>query len=284
MDRDGLVERWAQLQREAPLIHCITSPIAINDCANAVLAVGARPICAEYPEEVAEITKSSNALSVSLANITEARAKSIMISGLAAKAAGISSVIDLVGIRCSAFRLALAKKYIAECKPAIIKGNASEIRTLAGERGEFHDGIDTAKQDRVSLDDPESIRDMEKILKKLAVQYRAVIMATGAVDLISDGENIFAIENGVPEMGRVTGTGCILNCLIASFLSVAEPLEAAVLAASVWGISGELGDRSRGLGTYHIELLNQLSLIDGKRIKEYAKIKRIEKGIGYGFS
>jgi hydroxyethylthiazole kinase len=207
-----------------------------------------------------------------------------MISGLAAKAAGISSVIDLVGIRCSAFRLALAKKYIAECKPVIIKGNASEIRTLAGERGEFHDGIDTAKQDRVSLDDPESIRDMEKILKKLAVQYRAVIMATGAVDLISDGENTFAIENGVPEMGRVTGTGCILNCLIASFLSVAEPLEAAVLAASVWGISGELGDRSRGLGTYHIELLNQLSLIDGKRIKEYAKIKRIEKGIGYGFS
>lgn len=275
IDCNILAERWMQLQREAPLIHCITSPIAINDCANAVLAVGARPICAEYPEEVAEITKSSNALAVSLANITEARAKSVLISGLASKEEKIPSVIDLVGIRCSSFRLDLAKKYIAECKPAIIKGNASEIRTLAGEPGECHDGIDTAKQDRVNPEDPESIRNMEKILKKLVEKYEAVVVVTGAVDLISDGTNTLAVLNGVPEMGKVTGTGCILNCLMATFLSVAEPLQAAVLAAAVWGISGESGNRFRGLGTYHIELLNQLSLINENRIKEFAKVQRI---------
>ena len=33
-----------QLHDQAPLIHCITHPIVVNDCANAVLALGGRPI------------------------------------------------------------------------------------------------------------------------------------------------------------------------------------------------------------------------------------------------
>ncbi len=37
--------------KKAPLIHCITNPISIHDCANVILAVGGRPIMAEHPEE-----------------------------------------------------------------------------------------------------------------------------------------------------------------------------------------------------------------------------------------
>ena len=40
-----------RVQREKPLIHCITNPISMRDCANTLLAVSARPIMAEYPPE-----------------------------------------------------------------------------------------------------------------------------------------------------------------------------------------------------------------------------------------
>ena len=56
-----------------PLIHCITNPISINQCANAVLSAGARPIMAEHPLEVAEITATASALMLNIANITDVR-------------------------------------------------------------------------------------------------------------------------------------------------------------------------------------------------------------------
>ena len=74
-----------QLHDQAPLIHCITHPLVVNDCANAVLALGGRPIMAEHPAEVADISASAAALTVSLGNITDARAESMLLAGKAIK-------------------------------------------------------------------------------------------------------------------------------------------------------------------------------------------------------
>ena len=62
-----------------PLIHCITNPISINQCANTILSTGARPIMAEHPEEAAIITKSAGALMLNLGNITDARKESMLM-------------------------------------------------------------------------------------------------------------------------------------------------------------------------------------------------------------
>ena len=72
-----------KVRAQAPLIHCITNPISINQCANAILAVGARPIMAEHPKEVREITDSARALMLNLGNITDARMTSMEISARA---------------------------------------------------------------------------------------------------------------------------------------------------------------------------------------------------------
>ena len=59
-----------QLTRTAqPLIHCITNPISIHDCANIILAAGGRPIMAEHPAEVAEITSHAQSLALNLGNL-----------------------------------------------------------------------------------------------------------------------------------------------------------------------------------------------------------------------
>ena len=128
-DRKNVESLLHSIRKNEPLIHCITNPISINDCANAVLATGAKPVMAEHPLEVAHITSMASVLAVNLGNITDARMESIMISGRQAEELNIPSIIDSVGVTCSDIRLKLAKEYIDMCRPAVIKGNISEIKT-----------------------------------------------------------------------------------------------------------------------------------------------------------
>lgn len=260
---------WIKLKEECPLIHCITNPISINDCANIVLAAGAKPIMAEHPDEVAEITAVSNALAVNLGNITDARMKSMMISGMTAKARGINVVIDIVGTACSRMRLEYAKDYIEKVKPQIVKGNISELKALKCMANNAC-GIDVGAED--------AAMDLEQIilfLKELALEYNTIIMASGKVDYITDGKEVYAVYNGSPRMAQVTGTGCMLNVLTASFMAVCEPLQAAVSAAVVLGVCGELADNSQGIGSYHIGLLDSVSELTNEQIVEKARVERI---------
>ena len=93
-----------QVKGKRPLIHCITNPISITQCANAILAVGARPIMAEHPEEVAEITETADALLLNLGNITDVRMESMKIA-----------MREAIAHDTEPFR----KKLVAEC-PAMI--------------------------------------------------------------------------------------------------------------------------------------------------------------------
>lgn len=258
------------VRENSPLIHSITSPIAINDCANAVLALGAKPIMAEHPAEVAQITGMAQALTVSLANITDARAESIMISGKVKPA-----VIDVVGVTCSPFRMELAKRFVEECHPAVIKGNVSEIRAMAGV--DFGaSGIDVSRADAVAKDNRESQLQMADLMKRYAASVQAVVMASGEVDIIAaaDGETVYFVENGTADMAKVTGTGCMLTCITGVYLSVTDPVTASVLAAVTLGIAGEKADSSRGLGSYHIGLMDALSTLTDDQLMELMQVTK----------
>jgi hydroxyethylthiazole kinase len=278
-----------RIRAQRPLVHSITSPVAINDCANAILALGAQPICAEHPKEVAGITRMAKALTVSLANITDARLESILISGRTAREIGIFSVIDAVGVTCSPLRMEHAQNFIRDCHPTVIKGNVSEIRALAG--AQFHaTGIDVGEADAVTGEHKDVLIGTAKLVRDYAAHTGAVVLASGVIDLISNGRDVYAIHNGSPHMSRVTGTGCILTCIIGTFLSVASgnvsepntaaPLTASLLGTAVWGICGEIADQPpesfRGLGTYHINLLDALSLLTTEQFKEHIHVEKLD--------
>ena len=178
---------------QAPLIHCITNPISINDCANVVLALGAKPIMAEHPKEVHEITALAKALAVNLGNITDARAESIFISGGVAKNAQIPCVIDVVGAACSALRMELAQRFIRECTPCVIKGNLSEIKALAGVDNAAQ-GIDVGQKDSVNGKDTQKLQKTGQLVCSYAKKAHAVVMASGAVDIISDGSQVWFVK------------------------------------------------------------------------------------------
>lgn len=257
------------LREKTPLIHCITNPISINDCANAVLALGAKPIMAEHPKEVCEITAISNSLAVNLGNITDARLESIMLSGKKAKDLSLNSVIDMVGVACSSLRLDFAKSFVKECSPKVIKGNVSELKALCGEKNNAL-GIDVGKNDIVTK---ENIKTLSTLFSQMSKEYNSVIIATGKTDIIAYKNEIYTISNGCEKMSLITGTGCMLNVLIGSFLSVASPLEATILATAYFGVCGELSDNSNGTGSFRTELLDKLYLLNSATFCEMAKIK-----------
>ncbi len=239
-----------KVRETAPLIHCITNPISINDCANAVLAVGAKPIMAEHPLEVEEITRSAAALGVNLGNITDARIESIRKSAAAAKGAGIPYTLDAVGVTCSGLRLDLARALLHGPCPDVVKGNGAEIRALAGAPFASR-GID---------DLGASFAETAHIAEDLAQRLRCVVLVTGAKDVVTNGARTAFCENGTPRLALVTGTGCVVHALAACYLAAADPFTAALLAVSTLGVCGELAERDApGLGSFHIALLDRLS-------------------------
>ncbi len=259
-----------KIRLEKPLIHCITNHISINECANVVLAVGAKPIMAEHPAEVSEITACAKALAVNLGNINDARMESMMISGKTAFENDIPSVLDAVGVACSSFRLDFARRFIEKCHPSVIKGNMSEIKALCGVESGAK-GIDVGEQDVVTHD---NVGNNIALLKSFAARTDAVVAATGAVDIITDGEDAYLVKNGCEMLSLITGTGCMLNVLIASFISQRNILSGTVLATAYMGICGELAENTKGAGTFRTLLLDSLCSVSddefARRIK-YSK-------------
>lgn len=263
----GICRITEQVKKSAPLIHCITNPISINDCANAVLSVGAKPIMAQHPDEVCEITSVSNAFAANLGNITDTRLQSIQLSGKTAKRHRIPQIIDVVGVCCSHLRLDFAQEYIQEIRPDIIKGNISEIRALTGEDYAAN-SIDASQKDM-------KLEENISVVKRLSAKTGAVVLASGKTDIISDGNEVFLLHNGCEMLPLITGTGCMLNALTAAYLSGGNSLSAALAGASVLGIVGELSSSAPGTGSFRVALMDNLYTMDSAVIRERIRFERV---------
>ena len=251
---------------KTPLIHCITNPISINDCANFVLSAGAKPFMAEHPQEAAEVTAMADALALNIANITDARLRSIEISAKTAAERNIPSVIDAVGVSCSKLRYDYLKKLLADTKVSVIKGNIAEIRALLDRKTKTV-GIDVAETP--------DFDDCVSAAAELAKKYRCTVLASGKKDIITDGKNVYTAANGKKEMSLVTGTGCVLNVLCAVYMSVMQPTDACIAAAVVFGICGELAESKNGMASYRANMLDKLYTLTDKEISENIKAEKI---------
>ncbi len=231
------------------LIHCITNPIAVTRSADAVLALGCRPIMAEHPAEAAEITRTADALLLNLGNITDARIASIRISAETAALNGIPFVIDAVGAACSELRRKLAEEVVGSFHPAVVKGNYSEITALC-DKNYRSSGVDTDK----SLGTDETAQSAVSYAEK----HSCVVMASGNTDIITDGKRLVYMNNGTRMLSRITGTGCMLGALTAVMLTAGEPFTASAAACAVLGIAGELVSPGCGSGSFFTGLMDNL--------------------------
>ena len=271
------------IQQEAPLIHCITNPISINDCANILLAIGARPIMAEHPEEVAEITAIAKGLALNLGNITDARMASMKISAGAAKDKGIPFVLDLVGLSCSRLRQKYAKELLQIAVPDIIKGNISELRTLLGLPTTPGMGVEAGQKEMVTR---ENALEYARIFQKQAREYHTLLLATGPIDLVVSSEEAYIIANGSNALASITGTGCMNNVLAGACLAgvhgissqVTNNTLAAILSCLLLGIAGENIQNiylNQGPGSFHYSLMDSISKLTSHTIAKQCNITKL---------
>lgn len=257
------------LQRDHPLIHCITNPISINDCANAILAMGAKPIMAQHPDEVIQITSQSSALAINLGNFDAVRAAAMKRSAEYAASHEIVTIIDVCGVGCSTLRYEFAQEVLHRYHPAIIKGNLSEIKTLAGLAAHAQ-GIDVGDKDK------EEITACSSWMMAFAKHQKCILVCTGETDLITDGKDTYFVGNGHEMMTLCTGTGCMLNAIIAAFLAICDPMTAALCGCIYLGISAEMSYAEAPLpGTFHMKLFDWLYALTEKDIENNINLRRL---------
>ena len=251
-----------KVKEKKPLVHSITNPISINQCANTILAIGARAIMAEHPEEVCRITKSADALMLNIGNITDTRMESIRLSLCGGD--NIPSILDAVGVACSKLRRDYVLDLLDIKTPTVIKGNYSEITAIADETY-WSRGIDA--------DAVITVEDMTKMAKTLAEKYKTTILATGKTDIITDGNKIAYVNNGTQELAGITGTGCMLGALCAALLSVADGFDSATASCCYFGICGELAKTERGNGSLMVNLIDKISTLSIEEIEKYINLE-----------
>ncbi len=262
-----------KLRQTAPRIHCITNYVTANDVANVLLACGARPIMADAPEEAGEITAHADGLCLNLGTPNPRRIEAMLAAGREAAARQHVILLDPVGIGASAFRQKAVRELTAAFPLTLVRGNVSELKTLARGRG-GSSGVDAAAGDAVTA---ENLDDMVSFAKDFAAAQGVIAVLTGAADLVSDGKACYVIRNGRPEMGRVTGTGCQLSAVLTAFAAAnpAQPLEAAAAAVSAMGLAGELAWERQlpgdGNSTYRNRIIDAIYNMDGKTLDQGAK-------------
>jgi hydroxyethylthiazole kinase len=260
------------VRKNGPLVHNITNYVTVNDVANVVLACGASPIMADEPEEVSDITSICNALNINIGTLDQRSIQSMSIAGKKAKELGHKVLLDPVGAGASTLRTNTAIKIMDEIKPDVIRGNISEIKTLALGSGTTK-GVDADAADAVT---PENLEQMVAFAKSFAKESGSIIAITGAIDLVADASKCFVIYNGRAEMGKITGTGCQLSGMMAAFLA-ANPdhlLEAAAAAVCTMGIAGEIAwehmQEGDGNATYRNRIIDAIYHMDANTLLEKA--------------
>jgi hydroxyethylthiazole kinase len=252
------------LREKKPLIHNITNFVVMNSTANALLACGASPVMAHAQEEVEEMVSFAGSLVLNIGTLTPYWIDSMIKAGKRANELDTPIILDPVGSGATKLRTDSAKRLIEEISISVVRGNASEVLSLARE-GSRTKGVDSIH----------SVNDAADAALMLSEELNTTLAITGAIDLITDGIAIHRVSNGHKLMGYVTGTGCAATVIIGAFLAVDEnPLTAASTALAYYGLAGEkAATKNQAPGSFQVGLLDAIYAIDEKELEAGAKIQ-----------
>ena len=256
------------VRQRKPLVQCITNFVTVNDCANIILAAGGSPTMAEHPQEVDEAVRKAQALVCNMGAIDKVEA--MILAGREANRLGTPVVLDPVGAGGTQLRRYAVKRLLEEVHFSAIRGNASEIRYLAGQQT-TGTGVDVSVLDEIT---EENLSSAVTMAAELAENLSTVIAISGKIDVISDGETTCILRNGCATMARITGSGCMLTALIGAFCGAnADAFPAACAAMAALGISGEIAEEKRlrnhtGNATFRNDLIDAVFNLTEEQLKK----------------
>jgi hydroxyethylthiazole kinase len=280
---NGFEDAVKNVKEVSPLTFCITNFVTVTDCANAALAIGASPIMSNGAEEGGEIVNIANALVINIGTLSKSQNELMRNSARQAKEIEKPIIFDPVGAGVSALRNDMTKEIVEDYPLALVRGNMSEIKAIAKliNLNENNDsvakGVDVAESDIIS---EVTLESNALIVKELANELNAVVIASGPIDIISDGNLTFGLDNGDEMMPLITGSGCMLTTIIGSYVGANEPLIGGIAACALMAIAGENAAenvRANDLGTasFRTFLIDNLYKLDAEELKERANLFEI---------
>ena len=251
-----------QLRARRPLVHQITNFVVMNETANATLALGALPVMAHAPEEVAEMAGAAHALVLNIGTLSASWVDAMILAGTAANQHGVPVVLDPVGAGATAFRTASARRILDEVNVAVLRGNAGEVASLLGGAGEMR-GVESVGH-----------LDAADLARRAARTFGLVASVTGPIDHVADASRLVRVANGHPMLATITGTGCTASALTGCFLAVTtSTLDGAVDALVALGVAGEDAAReARGPGSFQVNLYDALAALDPDTLDARARL------------
>lgn len=263
---------WSDLvavRERSPLVHCITNFVVINFNANVLLAAGASPVMAHAHEEVRDMAGIAQALVLNIGTLDPYWVQSMKLALAASVARGIPSVLDPVGAGATPYRNATLESLLDVAAPSVIRGNGSEIMSMAGAAVKTR-GVDSSA----------AAGDALGAAQALAARTEGVVCVSGETDHILDAGRRWArLSNGHPWMTRITGVGCSATALVGAFCAVQPDVWRATTAAMAFlGVAGEVAAektqaRGLGVGSMAVQLLDELQLLEQPAFESRLKLK-----------
>lgn len=284
INNENILEKLPKLlnevKRKTPLTHCITNFVTVNDCANAILAIGGSPIMSDDVNEVAEIVNISNSLVINIGTISQPQMEAMKLSSAQANKNNIPITLDPVGVGISKLRNDITKELIENYDITTIRGNITEIKTIAKIFNVIDDtntakGVDVCDNDIITKD---TLKENGEIIAKTAEKLNTIILASGPIDILSNGKTTIAINGGDEMMPLITGSGCMLSSIVGSCIGATNAFEGTLLAILAMNKAGEkarakVDENNLGTGSFRTFLIDALYNTNAKELINESEIE-----------
>lgn len=253
-----------RLREARPLVQNITNFVSMDIVANALLALGASPAMVHAREELDDFGAFASALVVNIGTLSGPWVESMLQASAGAHTRGTPWILDPVGAGATRFRNDTVTQ-LMQNRPTILRGNASEILAVATALGLGNTAAKPKGVDSMNTTD-----EAAEVAVILARGTGTVVVASGAIDVITDGRRVTRLANGSPLMTQVTAVGCSLSAIAGAFAaSTPDAFAAAVAAVAVTGIAGELAARdTTAPGSFRTAFIDRLATIDTAAIRQ----------------
>ncbi len=259
----GAYSLLAKVRERSPVVHHLTNWVTIYDCAQIVKAMGGSPVMAHAKEEVAQMAGIASSLVLNIGTLTPEFVEAMKIAAKSANRKGIPVILDACGAGATRLRDEKCFQLLDETRIDLIKGNASEIARIGGEKVRTK-GVDAGNVGK----------DMMTIARNLARARRCTVVVTGAEDIVTDGKKRYLVRNGHPMMTHVVGTGCMAASAIGAFSAVENDLVYAAACALVcFELAAECAvTLSGGPGTFKEKIFDCIFTLDKKTVDRKQKV------------
>mgnify|MGYP000001808915 CR=1 FL=1 len=282
--RDNIADAVRRVRETTPLAQSFTNFVTINLVANAQLAAGGTAAMSFLPDDVIETAKIAGANYINVGTLLPFYKDALPEIAQRLNYLDKPWVLDPVAAGIGRTRTAILQAFKAappdhdsrEC----IRGNRAGEHVGGSIPKPWGDASEHRPAGVESVDDVESATGAAVALAQYLTEQhakhsshdastRCAVAVSGIADLVTDGETVYRLPGGSAMMTKITGAGCSLGGVAATYLAVSDPLTAALSASLLYNRAGEVADTtSHGPGSFQVAFLDALWNVTAEQVAE----------------